>query len=263
MSLAKKHRQLQDFLKKEGKAIVAFSGGVDSTLLVKTAHDTLGKNAIAVTLDSATIPCEELKHAKKIARKIGIKHLVIKHNEFKNKNFVANPKNRCYFCKKELAKVLKKIAKKYKTKTILEGTNASDLKGHRPGALALKEDGVISPLAFFGITKNDVRNLSKKLGLETAEKPSMACLASRVPYGEKITREKLKRIELAEDFIRKFGIKQLRVRIHGETARIEVLPNDFNLIIKNKKIINKKLYALGFKYITLDLNGYKTGSMNR
>lgn len=257
-----KYQKLQDIIKKKGSVVVAFSGGVDSSVLAAVAFKTLGKRAIAVTLDSQVVPRSELLEARKTARFIGIKHVVLKHSELKNKSFVRNRRSRCYHCKKMLSKVLKKFASEHNFYCVLEGTNASDLKGHRPGFKALKSEGVLNPMAVVGLTKDEVRILAKKLKLPNYGKPSMACLSSRIPYNTKITARDLSRIEKAEDYTRRLGVKQLRVRCFSEIAVIEVLPKEFSRILKNREKIAKRFHRLGFKRITMDLGGYNTGSMN-
>jgi len=261
--LSLKYKKLCEFIKSKKKVLIAFSGGVDSSLLAAVAYRILGKNAIAVTIDSPVFPRSELEDAKKIARGIGILHIIVKHNELKNKKFVKNPRDRCYFCKKEEVEILKKIAKKRGIKHILFGTNVDDLKDYRPGIKALREENVLSPLADLNIKKSEVRKLAKKLKLSNSEKPAMACLSSRIPYGETITDKKLKIIENAENFIRNLGIDQVRVRCHRDIARIEVPKKDFKKILNNEGKITKKFLELGFKYITLDLLGYRWGSMNK
>ncbi len=260
-----KVKKLKDILQSMSKVLIAYSGGVDSTFLVKIAKDTLGKeNVLAVTAESATYPLSELKDAKRNARNIGVRHLVIHTDEFEDSNFVLNPANRCYYCKKELFSTLRKIAKKEGIEFVIDASNTDDVNDYRPGAKAKKEFGVRSPLQEAGFNKNDIRHLSEKIGLKTWDKPAMACLASRIPYGEKIEIDKLKRIETAEEFLQKSGFKQVRVRCHGSVARIEVLPKDIKLLIKNTlhdRIITR-LKKMGFAFVTLDLQGYRTGSLN-
>jgi len=242
--------------------LVAFSGGIDSSLLAKVASDTLGDKAVAVTTDSSTLPQRELKNAKLIAREIGIKHIIVKHDELNNEDFRKNSSDRCYHCKLESISVLKKISKEIGFNSILFGVNHDDLADHRPGHRALSEQAACTPLLDVGFTKDEVRELAKKLRLSNYDKPSMACLASRIPYGEEVTKEKLKMVEEAEGFIMDFGIEQVRVRHYNELARIEVPPEEFPSILKNKDHIVNGLKRLGFQYITLDLQGYRTGSMN-
>lgn len=257
--------KLKKILKSMGKVLVAYSGGVDSTFLIKMAKDVLGRdNVLAVTAQSATYPLSELKDAKRSAKDIGVRHLIIHTNEFENNNFVLNPPDRCYYCKRELFNKLKDIAKKENINFIVDASNINDIDDYRPGTKAKKELGIRSPLQEAGFNKSDIRQFSKKISLNTWDKPAMACLASRLPYGEKIEVDTLRRIELAEDFLQRLGFRQVRVRCHGNMARIEVLPKDIKLLIKNglrDKII-AHLKKLGFSYITLDMQGYRTGSMN-
>ena len=245
-----------------GSVAIAFSGGVDSSFLVKTAFDVLGENSVAITAASSTYPQRELKEAKNFAKSIGIKHLIINSEETEIKNFSKNPINRCYYCKKELFLKIRDIAKENNLNFILDGSNADDISDYRPGKQALKELGIKSPLKEVGITKSEIRELSNKMKLDTWDKSAFACLASRFPYGEKITKTKLKKVEKAESFLHSLGIKQFRVRYIGDTARIEVLKNDFDKIIKNSDNIIKYFKKLGFTYITLDLHGYRSGSLN-
>lgn len=257
-----KYQRLCNLIESKGSALVAFSGGVDSTLLAKAASDTLGDRAIAVTIDSATLPRRELKNAKRTAREIGIKHIIVKHDELNNKEFRKNSSDRCYHCKLESISVLKKISKELGFNSILFGVNRDDLQDHRPGHRALSEGGMCTPLLDLAITKDEVRELAMELKLSNYNKPSMACLSSRIPYGEEITRGKLRMVEEAEEAVMDSGIEQARVRHYNELARIEVLPDEFLFIMKNKGHIVNSLKRLGFKYITLDLQGYRTGSMN-
>jgi uncharacterized protein len=254
--------KLKNIIKKQGSVVVAFSGGVDSSVLAAVSYKILGDKALAVTLDSPTMPRSELECAKKTARGIGIKHIILKHNELSNPDFKSNPKDRCYFCKDELVKVLSCVAEWEGFNSVLEGTNASELSGHRPGFRALREAGVLSPLADAAYTKEEVRLLARKFGLPNSDKPQSACLSSRIPYGEKITKRKLLKVELAEECIKSFGVKQLRVRVHKDVARVEVEPKDFEKILKNREKIAKRLKEIGFKYVTLDVLGYRSGSMN-
>jgi uncharacterized protein len=265
--LKEKFNKLIEWFKRvEGPIIVSFSGGVDSSVVLTTAILALGReNIIAVTAVSPTYPEEDLYWAREIASLLNVKHIFVESDELKDQNFIVNPFNRCYYCKKSLAKLLLNIARKFNAKTLVDGTNASDLNTHRPGYLAFKEEGVRSPLAEVGITKDEVRLLAKALGLPNWDKPPMACLASRIPYGEVITVEKLKRIAKAEEIVKKLtGVSLVRVRDHGYIARIEVYPNERRKFF-NEKLMDSivlELQKLGYKYVTLDLLGYRSGSLD-
>lgn len=266
-SLIEKYEKLKKFIYEKGKegVVIAFSGGVDSSTLAAVCYEILGEKAIAVTAISPTYALEELEEAKKIAKRIGIRHMLIKTNELMNENFVKNPENRCYYCKKELLNHLQTIAKKLGFKAIFEGTNFSDLNEHRPGFKAIEEmENVYSPWVENRFTKEEIRTIAKMKNLPISDKPAQACLASRIPYGERITIERLIRIEKAEQTIRKItGVKQLRVRDHNGLARIEVGKNERKLFF-DINVMDKIVYELkklGFKYITMDLEGYRAGSM--
>ncbi|RLE10400.1 ATP-dependent sacrificial sulfur transferase LarE [Candidatus Aerophobetes bacterium] len=257
-----KMENLKDKLRRMGRVVIAFSGGVDSTFLVKVAYEVLGKNVIAVTAASSTYPKTELEEAKRLARLIGVRHIIVNSEETEVENFKQNSPNRCYYCKKELFSRLKEIAKKEKINYVLDGTNYDDLTDFRPGMKALRELNIISPLKDVKLTKEDIRNLSKLMNLDTWDKPACACLASRFPYGIRITKERLDRVEKAENVIRNLGIRQLRVRYHNEIARIEVNKKDMQLLLEHSDSIVKKFKELGFIYVTLDMEGYRTGSLN-
>ena len=248
-----------------GGVIVAFSGGVDSTLVAYLAKVALGNGAIAVTAESPSLPSSELEETRRLAGQLGLRHITIRTQEVEDPNYVANPANRCYFCKKELSEKLKLLATQLKISVIVDGTNAEDLRGHRPGIAALNEEGVRRPLAEAGFSKAEVRELARLLGLPNFNKPSMPCLSSRVQYGETITPERLRRIENAENLIRNVtGVRELRVRDHGNLARIEVGRDERRLFF-NEELLNslaKSLRQLGFTYVTFDLFGYGIGSMN-
>ncbi|MFQ6136956.1 MAG: ATP-dependent sacrificial sulfur transferase LarE [Candidatus Hydrothermarchaeales archaeon] len=259
--MEKVDRLLNWFRDKDG-VIVAFSGGVDSSVVAKAAFDVLGDNALAVTAKSSTLAKSEFESAKRTAKEIGIKHLVIEEDELEDPRFVKNPAERCYYCREGLIKALKKIADERNIRHILDGANADDPLGHRPGLKALREYGAEGPLLELGFGKEDVREMALQMGLSVYDKPSMACLASRIPYGEEITKTKLDMIEKAEDFLRGLEFRQVRVRCYGEIGRIEVLERDLEKAIELRKEISKELRELGFKYITLDLEGYRSGSMD-
>ncbi|MEM3703882.1 MAG: ATP-dependent sacrificial sulfur transferase LarE [Candidatus Bathyarchaeia archaeon] len=265
--LDEKYEDLKKFIAEKGKngVLIALSGGVDSSTLAAVCHNVLGEKAVAVTLKSPVYPSEEIEEAKRIAQKISIKHYVVEVDQLSNENFVNNPENRCYYCKKEMMECLQKFAQKLGLKTIFEGTNFSDLSGHRPGFEAIKESGnVICPWVAKEFAKEEIRALARKLGLPFYDKPAMACLASRISFGERITREKLYRVEEAERIVRELsGVRQLRVRDHGGLARIEVGKDERHLLFDAEVMdkIAEKLKRLGFKFVTLDLEGYRAGSM--
>ena len=256
--------RLREVLSSLESICIAYSGGVDSTFLLRVSKDVLGENVLAVTATSPTYPQRELKEAIESAQKIGVRHLLISSNELDIPGFSENTTNRCYYCKHDLFRKLKAEAEKYGIKTVADGSNYDDTKDYRPGRKAAKEIGVRSPLCEAELTKNEIRCLSKELGLSTWNKPSLACLSSRIPYHEKITEEKLKQVEKAEGILRDLGFTQFRVRHHNDIARIEFIPEEMSLL-KNAEIrlsIDSALKSLGFKYVTVDLKGYRTGSMN-
>ena len=250
------------------KVIVAYSGGVDSSFLLKCCVDFLGQDqTIAVTAVSPTYTQKELQTAREIARGLGIIHKIIHTSEVDDPNFKANPENRCYYCKSELFSHLQLLAKKEGVSFVLDGTNADDLKDYRPGSLAKKELGIKSPLAEVNFTKEEIRSASKKLGLVTWDAPQMSCLASRFAYGQEIGLEDLSRIEKAEDYIRGLGFKMVRLRhykLADETllARLEVDAQDIEKVTSHKSQVTSHLKGLGYNYVTLDLEGYRSGSMN-
>ncbi|MCI8598544.1 MAG: ATP-dependent sacrificial sulfur transferase LarE [Lachnospiraceae bacterium] len=246
------------------RAAIAFSSGVDSTFLLKVAHDVLGDQVIAVTASSHFFPGRELEEAKSFCEKEGIKQIICEIDELELKGFCQNPANRCYLCKRELFQQFRAVAQEHHMAVLAEGSNVDDEGDYRPGLQAIAELGIKSPLREAGLTKQEIRELSRIFGLPTWEKPSFACLASRFVYGEKITREKLSMVEQAEQLLADLGFSQARVRIHGTMARIEVLPEEIQgLTEKETRLkITKRFKQYGFSYVTVDLQGYRTGSMN-
>ncbi|BCS80936.1 ATP-dependent sacrificial sulfur transferase LarE [Anaerocellum diazotrophicum] len=259
-----KLERLREIIKDYKSVLVAFSGGVDSTFLLKVSFDVLGEKAIAVFSSSVLSPQSEKEDAAKLAKDIGARLIVIERDVFSNEDFMKNDKLRCYYCKKDLIKRLKVLKEELNLKEIIEGSNMDDLQDYRPGRKALEEEGIKSPLVEVGLAKEEIRYLSKEFELSTYQKHSSACLVTRIPYGDEITLEKLQMIEKAEDFLVQKGFSQVRVRHHGAIARIEVakedLPKFFDLKLHDE--VSNALKALGFKYVTLDLSGYRTGSMN-
>jgi len=247
-----------------GSILIAYSGGADSTFLAKIAYKELGDKVLTVTVDSRIHPVSELLQAREIIKSLGIRNIIVEGMELQKEAFISNSRERCYFCKKEIFSKLKEIAKKNSVKFVADGSNCDDLNEYRPGLKALQELEIRSPLQEAGFFKQDIRILSKEIGLPTWNKPSNSCLVTRIPYDEKITIEKLKMVEEAEEFIRNLGVKQVRVRYHQKIARIEVEEKDIYLMSKVKtreKIVNY-LKKLGFTYVALDLKGYRSGSMD-
>jgi len=263
--LETKTQKLKKIFQTMERVLVAFSGGVDSTLLLKVARDTLGdKNVLAVTAHSPLYPERELAAVKKLVETLGVKHRLIESNELEIPGFSKNPSNRCYYCKDKLFRELRDLAKEEAIPFVVEGSTLDDDQDHRPGRIAIHELGIQSPLKEAKFTKTEVRELSKGLGLSTWDKPSFACLASRFPYGEEITEEGLRMVDEAEDFLFGLGFKQVRVRHYGNLARIEVLKEEMDRLMNDslrEKVVSH-FKKIGYRYITLDLQGFRSGSMN-
>ena len=263
-SIPDKLDALKDLLRGMESVLVAYSGGVDSTFLLRVAHDLLGDRAVAATALSDSYPQAELEEAKQYAREMGVRHILVETNEMEREEYRRNDSGRCYFCKTELFEKLGPIAANEGLRHVLYGEISDDRGDHRPGARAAREQSIRAPLAEVGLSKLEIRRLSRDLGLATWEKPSMACLASRIPYGGEVTPEKLQRVERAEAVLRELGLRQYRVRHHDTIARIELDPRDFEELVRSpvRDLVITRFREIGYLYVTLDLQGYRTGSLN-
>lgn len=265
MTLDEKRDRLFSQLREMRLAVIAYSGGIDSSLLLAAAARVMGQNVLAVTAASETYPPEELAHARSFAAALGVRHRVLSTNELQNDDFASNPPDRCYYCKRELFARLRAIADSEGISDVLDGSNADDLRDYRPGRKAAAESGVRSPLAESGLAKSEVRELARALGIPFWNKPSLACLSSRIPYGTRITVPVLRMVHAAENVLRRAGFRQVRVRHHGDIARIELERDDIPVLTGNPGLfdsIARAVKELGYAYVCLDLEGYRTGSMN-
>ena len=264
MNLEEKEQRLEKLLKEMAPVVVAFSGGVDSSYLAWKAHQVLGPKALAVTAESASVPSHQRKMAGQVVSQFGINHRIVQSRELEIPEYSANPSNRCYYCKDELFNILQAVAKESGSATVLDGLNADDTGDFRPGAMAGREHLVRSPLLEAGLHKNEIRELSRRAGLPTAEQPASACLASRFPYGTPITEEKLRVVDQGEEILREMGFTVYRVRHHEHMVRLEFGGEDLKKALNSEMAARlvAKFKGLGFKYVTLDLEGYRTGSAN-
>ncbi|MDD5007678.1 MAG: ATP-dependent sacrificial sulfur transferase LarE [Syntrophorhabdaceae bacterium] len=263
MDIDSKYGVLKGIIRDLGQVIVAYSGGVDSTFLLKVSVDVLGReNVLAVIASSPIYPGKDIQEAEKTAKTLGSEYVIVETPQLNNYNFFNNSIDRCYYCKQIIIDELLSIGNKKGIINITDGSNLDDMSDFRPGSRACKEKGVVSPLQMAGLTKKEIRELSKVLRLPTAEKPSDACLATRIPYGTPIDKVLLEKIEQSESFIKDLGVRRVRVRSHGSIARIEVTEDDIEMIMGNRDVVAETLRGYGFMYIALDLQGYRTGSMN-
>jgi pyridinium-3,5-biscarboxylic acid mononucleotide sulfurtransferase len=253
---------LRERIRKIKSCAVAFSGGVDSTFVLQVAQETLGAHVIGVTALSESLPSGELEEAQDLALRMGARHVVLRTFETRDENYLANAANRCYFCKTEMYNRISGFARDEQLDAVLDGLNQDDLKDRRPGRAAAIERGVISPLVDAGLTKAEIRTLSREMGLPTWDKPALACLSSRIPHGTPISLQSLTQVDRAESYLRKLGVGQVRVRHHGRLARIEVEPKDFSLVRLKEAEINAHLNTLGFAEVVLDPAGYRSGNPN-
>ena len=256
-----KEQKLKEYISSLKNVAVAFSGGVNSALLLKIAHNILGERAVAVTAESDSMPRREFKETVQFCKDEGITQIICRSSELKNEKYVKNPENRCYYCKKEIFTAIKEIAFENDIEYIAEGSNASDLREYRPSLLVCHELGILSPLRATGFFENEVRELARNSGVSVWNKPCFSCLASRIPYNEEITLEKLQMIELSEQVLYDLGFHQFRVRHHGTVARIEIMPEEFQKCIEYSEFITEQLKMFGFTYVSLDLQGYRAKSM--
>ena len=260
--LTAKLEKLQSILSGWKRVAVAFSGGTDSTFLLKTAHDLLGDHAIALTAVSCTLPKREREAAQAFCQREGVRQILCDPHEMDMAEFRNNPPDRCYYCKRGTFSLFRTVAAEQGIAVVADGSNADDAGDYRPGMRAAAELGVQSPLREAGLTKAEIRELSRQWGLPTWDKPAAACLASRVAYGEPITQEKMERVDEAEAFLQDLGFRQVRLRVHGDLARIEIVPEAFETLLSRRAEIVAKCRALGFSYVAMDLTGYRSGSMN-
>ena len=263
--MEEKTKKLRRIIRDMGSAAVAFSGGVDSTFLLKVTHDELGDHCAAITAYAEFMPAHEFDEARAFCEEYGIRQIPFRHGEMEDERFLANTPERCYYCKKGFLEEILRITENNHLQYVVEGSNMDDENDFRPGSRALRELGIRSPLKEVGFSKEEIRECSRQMGLPTWNKPSFACLASRIPYGERITPEKLHMIEQAEDYLRVRGFRQYRVRMQGNTARIEVPPEDIPRFCESglRKAVADRLHEIGFSYIAVDLEGYRTGNLNR